>query len=95
MGLRKLLLSTPKTRGFKSLYSKMTVVNIADLDKEFKDGERVTPQTLLEKGLVGKMNIEVKILGDGELKKKLSVKGCAVSASAKEKIEKAGGTIKE
>ncbi len=93
MGIRRLLLSTPKSRGFKSPYKKMVVVNVSDLEKKFKDGDKVTPQTLLEKGLVGKMKAEVKILGDGELKKKLIIEDCAVSASAKEKIEKAGGKV--
>jgi large subunit ribosomal protein L15 len=93
LGMRRIILSTPKLRGFKSPYSKMTAVNVLDLEKKFNDGERVTPKTLLEKGLVGKMNVAVKILGDGELKKKLTVSECAVSASAREKIEKAGGKI--
>lgn len=93
MGLRKLLLSTPKIRGFKSPYKKMLAVNVSDLEKKFKDGDKITPKTLLEKGLVDKMRVEVKILGGGEIKKKLVVQDCAVSASAKEKIEHAGGKI--
>lgn len=93
LGMRKIILSTPKLRGFKSPYPKMIAINILSLEKKFNDGERVTPKTLLEKGLLGKMNVAVKILGDGELKKKLTVSGCAVSASAREKIEKAGGKI--
>ncbi len=94
LGMRRIILSTPKLRGFKSPYAKLSVVNVSDLEKKFKDGEVVSPKTLLEKGLVGKMGAEVKILGDGELKKKLIIADCAVSGSAKEKIEKAGGQIK-
>lgn len=94
LGMKRIILSTPKLRGFKSPYAKMSVVNVSDLEKKFKDGEIVNPKTLLEKRLVGKMNVAVKILGDGELKKKLIIEKCAVSASAKEKVEKAGGQIK-
>ncbi|MFA5413320.1 MAG: 50S ribosomal protein L15 [Patescibacteria group bacterium] len=93
LGMRRIIMSTPKLGGFKSPYPKMVAVNIKDLEKKFNDGERVTPKTLLEKGLVGKIGVEVKILGSGEMKKKLTIAGCAVSASAKEKIEKAGGKI--
>lgn len=93
LGMRRIILSTPKLRGFKSFYPKMAAVNVMSLEKKFNDGERVTPKTLLEKGLVGKMKVAVKILGDGELKKKLIIEGCAVSAGAREKIEKAGGKI--
>lgn len=94
LGMKRIIMSTPKLRGFKSHYPKMTAVNVGDLEKKFNDGERVTPKTLLEKGLVGKIKAMVKILGEGELKKKLTIVDCAVSASAKEKIEKAGGAIR-
>lgn len=93
MGMKKLIQSTPKLRGFKSPYAKFTVVGLSALDKKFKDNDKVTPKTLLEKGLIGKMNAEVKILGNGELTKKVIVEGCAVSGSAREKIGKAGGKI--
>lgn len=92
-GLKKMLLGIPKVRGFKSLYPKMAVVNVGDLDKKFQDGDKVNPQTLLEKGLIDKIKTEVKILGDGELGKKLTIEECAVSRSAREKIEKVGGKI--
>ncbi|MFA5128908.1 MAG: 50S ribosomal protein L15 [Patescibacteria group bacterium] len=93
LGMRRIIMSTPKLRGFNSPYPKMIAVNVKDLEKKFNDGERVTPKTLLEKGLVGKMKVAVKILGSGEIKKKLIIKDCSVSGSAKEKIEKAGGKI--
>jgi large subunit ribosomal protein L15 len=93
-GIKKMLLGIPKMRGFRSPYSKETVVNVGFLDKKFKENDIVTPQALLESKLIDKINVDVKILGDGEITKKLVIKGCAVSRSAKEKIEKAGGIIK-
>ncbi len=95
MGLKRLIQSTPKLRGFKSHYPKFAVVNLSNLEKKFKDGERVTPKTLLEKGLVGKMGERVKILGNGELKKKIVIEGCAVSESVRQAVEKSGGKILE
>lgn len=72
-----------------------TVVNVGDLERI---GTDISPQTLAEAGVIksksGKLP-PVKILGEGEISKKVTVSGCALSASAKEKIEKAGGTIKE
>jgi large subunit ribosomal protein L15 len=66
------------------------------IEKHFKEGEKVTPQTLVEKGLIRKKGgkiLEVKILGRGEITKKLTFENCKVSKSAKEKIEKAGGHV--
>lgn len=67
-----------------------------DLEKKFKNGDRITPQTLLEAGLInrrkGKLS-EVKLLGSGEVTKKLLVSECQISKSSREKIEKAGGKI--
>lgn len=88
----------PKRRGykFKSLKPKLQILNLNKLDKFFKEKEVVSPQSLLNKGLVTKIKGQmpaVKILGDGELKKKLDFKGLELSASAKEKIVKAGGQI--
>ncbi len=68
-----------------------TPVNVGVLDKLFEDGAEVTPEALAEKGLCSKKDL-VKILGDGEITKKLKVKAHAFSKTAKEKIEKAGGT---
>jgi len=67
------------------------VVNVSALN-DFS-GEEVTPETLQEAGFIKKLTQPVKILGDGELNKKLTVKVHAVSKSAREKIEKAGGTV--
>jgi large subunit ribosomal protein L15 len=66
-------------------------VNVADLEARFGTGAEVTPETLRAAGLA-KRRHPVKVLGRGELTKKLTVRAHAFSASAKEKIEKAGGT---
>jgi large subunit ribosomal protein L15 len=68
-------------------------VNVATLEERFDAGAEVTPETLVEKGVLKNTKIDVKILGNGDLKKKLSITAHAVSASAREKIEAAGGTI--
>ena len=67
-------------------------VNVRDLDR-FDNGAEVTPESLVEVKLIKNTKIDVKILGDGDLKKKLTVRVHAVSASAREKIEGAGGTV--
>jgi large subunit ribosomal protein L15 len=67
-------------------------VNVRDLER-FEAGAEVTPQVLAEAGLVRNAKVEVKILGHGELSKKLSVTAHAFSASAREKIEAAGGSV--
>ncbi len=77
---------------FKKEYS---VVNVSLLEEKYSDGESVNKETLLAKGLVSKADALVKILGTGDLTKKLTVDVDKVSASAKAKIEKAGGSVKE
>jgi large subunit ribosomal protein L15 len=67
-------------------------VNVAALDR-FDDGAEVTPEALVEKGLIKNTKTDVKLLGGGELKKKLTVRVHAISATAREKVEKAGGTV--
>ena len=67
------------------------IVNVADLEAAFEAGEVVDTEALKAKGLVKKTLDGVKVLGNGELTKALTVKAAAYSASAKEKIEKAGG----
>jgi large subunit ribosomal protein L15 len=81
-------------RGFSNYPFKKTVqvVNLAEIEKRYENGETVAPATLYAKGLV-KGADPVKILGNGEITKKLSFKGVAFSGSAKEKIEKAGGAV--
>jgi large subunit ribosomal protein L15 len=85
----------PKYRGFNRPQKiSNEVVNISDLQEAYKSGETVNPTTLLEKKLIKKNAESVKILGNGELDKKLTVEEVKVSSSALEKITKAGGTIK-
>jgi large subunit ribosomal protein L15 len=67
-------------------------VNVRDLDR-FDAGAEVTPESLVEKGILKNTKIDVKILGTGEISKKLTVRVHAISASAREKIEAAGGTV--
>lgn len=82
-------------RGFSNYPFKITavVVNVSELDGRYEDGESVTLETLKVKGLVKKSVEVAKILGEGEISKKLSVSGVRVSASAREKIKKAGGSV--
>jgi large subunit ribosomal protein L15 len=68
-------------------------VNVATLEERFDAGADVTPDTLVEKGVLKNTKTDVKILGNGDLSKKLSITAHAVSATAREKIEAAGGSI--
>ena len=84
-------------RGFSNArYRKeYEIVNIHTLNDRFKSGERVDLQSLMKKGILKNKHGLVKILGDGDLEKKLTVAVDKVSASARKKIEAAGGTIEE
>lgn len=78
-------------RGFNNIFAKQfAIVNVSDLEK-FDNDTVVTEELLVQTGLVKKALDGVKVLGNGELSKKLTVNVTAFSASAKEKIEKAGG----
>jgi large subunit ribosomal protein L15 len=99
--LRDLIKKIPKLRGRGvNINMPMTdaklVVSLSSIEEAFKAGDTVSPETLLKNGLVEMKNGKIpaiKILGDGELTKKLIFSKVAVSASAKAKIEKAGGKI--
>ena len=79
-------------RGFTNRNSlEIIAINVSALNR-FEDGTEVTPEVLLQEGVISKVADGVKILGNGELSKKLTVKVNAYSASAKEKIVSAGGT---
>ena len=94
-GQSGLLMRMPKLRGFKNPNRVETqIVNLDKLDLTFKDGAEVNLLSLIDAGLIRKNNAKVKILGDGELSKKLNVEGVLVSKTAKAAIEKAGGTVK-
>ena len=89
-GQMPLVRRLPK-RGFHNIFAKrLESVNVSALDK-FEDGATVNVCDLLEKGILSKCEYGVKILGSGTLTKKLTVRASAFSASAKEKIEAAGG----
>ena len=78
-------------RGFNNIFAKpLESVNVSVLDK-FSDGEVVDAQALLQKGILSKCTYGVKVLGNGEITKKLTVKAAAFSETAKQKIEAAGG----
>lgn len=78
-------------RGFNNIFAKpLEVINLTSLNK-FEDGATVNVCDLLEKGILSKCEYGVKVLGNGEISKKLTVRASAFSAAAKEKIEKAGG----
>ncbi|MCH4056429.1 50S ribosomal protein L15 [Lapidilactobacillus gannanensis] len=80
-------------RGFKNINRKeYAVVNLSDLDR-FDEGTEVTPELLIESGIIKKQLAGVKLLAGGEVTKKLSVKVAKYSAAAKEAVEAAGGSI--
>ena len=80
-------------RGFNNIFAKeIVIVNVADLEARFEAGAVVDVASLIEAGLVKKELDGVKVLGNGELTKALTVKAHAFSESAKAKIEAAGGT---
>lgn len=79
-------------RGFVNIFrTEKAIVNVASLDKAFENGDKVTIEALVEKGLVKKVLDGVKVLGNGEITKALTVEANAFSESAKQKIEAAGG----
>lgn len=89
-GQTRLARRIPK-RGFNNIFAaKYTAINVSDLEK-FVDGTVVDGELLVAAGVVKDCGNGIKVLGNGELTKKLTVKAAAYSASAKEKIEKAGG----
>ena len=102
--MREIIKKLPKLRGH-GVNRAQTVnadkqlpvaINVSVLETAFEAGAEVSPKTLVAAGVVRshrKQAPKVKILGNGDLTKKLSVTGCAVSKTAKEKIEKAGGSV--
>jgi large subunit ribosomal protein L15 len=96
--IRELIKRYPKLRGYRSFALKdySAVVNLDTLEKTSKDGEIISPENLIKKGIVsmikGKIP-KIKILGTGKITKKIIVQNCKTSKTAKEAIEKAGGKI--
>lgn len=99
--LRDIIKKLPKRRGRgihpnKVIGAKASPVNLGLIEKIFENGAIITPQVLSEKGLVRNVHGRVpsiKILGSGEISKAINIERCAVSASARKKIETAGGKI--
>ena len=80
-------------RGFTNRFAKhYAIVNVCDLNR-FNDGDKITLATLVEAGIIRKELDGLKVLGNGEITKKLTVEATVFSATAKEKIEAAGGTV--
>lgn len=97
--IRELIKRYPKLKGYRRfVFEDNTVVlNLDVLEKIAENGVIISPTFLVSKDIVEKQKgqlPEIKILGNGKLTKKISVEGCAVSATAKIAIEKAGGTVK-
>lgn len=97
--VREIIKRYPKLKGYRAKRADnlFSVLNLDILEKSFVDSDNINPKILFERGLIRRIKgkiPKVKILGTGEIKKKLIVEGCSVSQSAKEKIERAGGSIK-
>lgn len=96
--IRDTIKKLPKKRGyrFKTIKEKPKVINIGDFSSYFKDGDKVTPKILMEKGFLklksGKIPA-IKILGTGELDKKLLIKDCQISESVRKKVKERGGNV--
>ena len=101
--LRDFIKRIPKLRGrgvngLRTIETKPIALNIKDLEIAFKSGDAVNPKTLIEKKVITTVDGRiptVKILSTGEITKKITLSDCSVSAQAKVKIEKAGGSVKE
>lgn len=91
IGLKRIMQRIPKHRGFTSPHPKPSVVNVGILEERFSAGAVVTPELLVKLDLVQNSRVPIKILGEGQLTKALTIKGCLLSQSARDKIEKAGG----
>ena len=82
-----------KSMPFENFRTHTQPVNVADLEARFDANAEVTPDSLREKGLATRKRVPVKVLGQGEIKKALTVQAHGFSKSAREKIEAAGGTV--
>jgi large subunit ribosomal protein L15 len=93
LGMRHLMLQTPKLRGFQSMAEKAVGIDLGRIAAAYQSGETVSPATLAKKGLIPSKGTPIKILA-GNLKKKLVFAGVNVSEQAKAKIEAAGGEVR-
>jgi len=85
----------PKKKGFFRKKEPLEIVNLGKINEKFNKGEVVSPQTLLAKKLIKKLNCRVKILGDGNLDRPLIFEKLLFSKSAIQKIKQSKGEIKE
>jgi len=97
--IRELIKKHPKLRGYRAKIRKkdIAVVNLDILAEKFKEAEIVNPESLLKRKLTRKIGgkiPKVKILARGKISKKLTIEKCELSKSAREKIEKAGGSVR-
>ena len=97
--MRELIKRYPKLRGYRQIVKPGldTNVNLKTLEKEFNTGDKITPFILFEKKIIRKIKGKiplVKILSQGEIKKKFIIEGCETSKAARIKIEMAGGVVK-
>lgn len=91
---RRLMQSTPKLGGFKSFSTKPSEVYLRDLDKKFTAGATIDLAALKTAGLIGTNAKTAKVINTGEVSKAFNFVGIASTATAKAKIEKAGGSMK-
>lgn len=92
-GLKQMLLAFPKNRGFQSTYPTVYAVPADRLLKAFQSGDRVDLDALKAKRLVPKVAVKAKVIGRGEIDKKLTFVDIMATASVKEAVEKAGGSF--
>lgn len=94
LGMKQVLLRTPKLRGFKSLKPAKQNVSLSELNLHFKDGDKVDVKTLFDKKLIDTPKIGVKVLANGKLElKNIKLVGVSATKGAQEQIEKLGGKI--
>lgn len=97
--IRELIKRYPKLRGYRygsKVKKQKAILNLETLEKKFKAEEKITPETLLERKIISKILgrvPQIKILGKGKITKALTIVGCLLSKSARDKIEKAGGKV--
>jgi large subunit ribosomal protein L15 len=97
--IRSLIKRYPKLKGYRSFrFGKdFAIANVGVLEDKSKDGDIINPENLVKMGIVSKIKgkiPKIKILGTGKLTKKLVIENCKTSKTAKEAIEKAGGSVK-
>ena len=93
LGMKMIIRRIPKLRGFKSQYGKAEVVTLRDLQAAFPQGGIVTRAELVKRDLLSSVRADAKVVGSGELSRKLTLKGLKASTGAKAAIEKAGGSV--